>query len=149
MFFSWKALKARKRSWHLLCLIMSVKEYGWTIQKMLFAQTNKGSTFSQTRENWKSFNITSKYFSFFNNKPPTSWVAHITRDFLTYYSCLYYSFMIYFKCKMQILNKNFSTFATVIMIRSLIHFLLCYWNMQSSPYVFLFVNDSYISLVVT
>ena len=37
------------------------------------------------------FNITSKYFSFFNNKPPASWVAHITRDFRTCYSCSYYS----------------------------------------------------------
>ena len=40
------------------------------------------------------FNITSKYFSFFNNKPPASWVTHITRDFLTSYSCSYYSSMI-------------------------------------------------------
>ena len=42
----------------------------------------------------KMFNITSKYFSFFNNKPPASWIAHITRDFLTCYFCLYSSFMI-------------------------------------------------------
>ena len=33
------------------------------------------------------FNINLKYFSFFNNKPPASRVAHITRDFLTCYSC--------------------------------------------------------------
>ena len=39
------------------------------------------------------FNRTSKYFSFFNNKPPASWAAHIIRDFLTCYSCSYYSFM--------------------------------------------------------
>ena len=39
------------------------------------------------------FNITSKYSSYFKNKPPTSWVAHITRDFLTCYSCSYYNFM--------------------------------------------------------
>ena len=32
-------------------------------------------------------NITTKYFSFFNNKPPVGWVGHITRDFLTCYSC--------------------------------------------------------------
>ena len=38
--------------------------------------------FSQTRENSKMFNKASKYFNFFNNKPPASWVAHITRDFL-------------------------------------------------------------------
>ena len=29
------------------------------------------------------FNITSKYFSIFNNKPPANWVAHIAKDFLT------------------------------------------------------------------
>ena len=31
----------------------------------------------------KMFYITSKYFNIFNNVPPESWVAHITRDFLT------------------------------------------------------------------
>ena len=41
----------------------------------------------------QKFNITSKYFSFFNNKTPASWVAQITRDFLTCYSCSYYSSM--------------------------------------------------------
>ena len=40
------------------------------------------------------FNITSKYLSFFNNKPPARWVVHTTRDFLTYYSCSYYSSMV-------------------------------------------------------
>ena len=35
-----------------------------------------------------------KYFSFFNNKPPVDWVAHITRDFLTCYYCSYYSSML-------------------------------------------------------
>ena len=37
------------------------------------------------------FNKTSKYFSFFNIKPPASWLGHITRNFLTCYSCLCYS----------------------------------------------------------
>ena len=49
---------------------MLVEKYGWAIQKSLFAETNQ--TFSHTRENSKMFNITSKYFSFFNNKPPAS-----------------------------------------------------------------------------
>ena len=44
-------------------------------------------------ENSKMYKITSKYFSFLNNKPPASWVAHVTRDFLTCYSCVYYVFM--------------------------------------------------------
>ena len=30
--------------------------------------------------------LTSKYFSIFSSKQPTSWVAHITRDFLIFYS---------------------------------------------------------------
>ena len=38
------------------------------------------------------FNITSKHFSFFNNAPTASRVAHITRDFIAgCYSCSYYS----------------------------------------------------------
>ena len=45
---------------------MLVEKYGWGIQKSLFAQTNKDSTFSHTRKNSKMFNITLKYFSFFN-----------------------------------------------------------------------------------
>ena len=47
-----------------------------------------------TWENLKMFNITSKCFSIFYNKPPASWVKHITRDLLTCYSCLYYSSMV-------------------------------------------------------
>ena len=48
-------------------------------------------------EKSKMFNITWKYLSIFNNKPPTIRVAHVTRDFLTYYSCLYYSSMVWQK----------------------------------------------------
>ena len=51
---------------------MLVENYGWAIQKSLFAETNQDSTFSHTRKNSKMFNITSKYFRFFNNKPPAS-----------------------------------------------------------------------------
>ena len=51
---------------------MSFKKYGRAIQKSLFAQTNQDSTFSDTRENPGMFNITLKYFSFYNNKPPSS-----------------------------------------------------------------------------
>ena len=35
--------------------------------------------------------MTLKYFSILNNKPLASWVAHITIDILTFYSCSYYS----------------------------------------------------------
>ena len=51
---------------------MLVEKYGWAIQKSLFLETNQGSTFSHTRKNSKMFNITSKYLSFFDNKPPAS-----------------------------------------------------------------------------
>ena len=51
---------------------MLFEKYGWTIQKSLFAWTNQDSTFSHNRENSNMFNITSKYFNFFNNKPPAS-----------------------------------------------------------------------------
>ena len=51
---------------------MSVKKYGQAIHKSLFALINQDSTFSYTRENSKVFSITSKYFSFFNNKQPAS-----------------------------------------------------------------------------
>ena len=46
---------------------MLVEKYGWTVQKSLFPETNQNSTFSHIRENKKMLNITSKYFSFFNN----------------------------------------------------------------------------------
>ena len=72
---------------------MLVEKYGWAIQKSLFAETSQDSIFSHTRGNSKMFNVTSKYFSFFNKKPPASWVAHMARDFLTFYSCSYYSSM--------------------------------------------------------
>ena len=49
---------------------MLVEKYGWTIQKTLFAETNQDFIFSHTRKNSKMLNITSKYFSLFNNKPP-------------------------------------------------------------------------------
>ena len=51
---------------------MLVQKYGWAIQKSLFAETNQDSTYCYTRENSKMFNITPKYLSFFNNKPPSS-----------------------------------------------------------------------------
>ena len=51
---------------------MFVEKYGWAIRKSLFVETNQDSIFSHTHENSKRLNITSKYFSFFNNKPPAS-----------------------------------------------------------------------------
>ena len=60
----------------------------------MVGQFKKAYLHSHTRENSKMFNTTLKYFRFFNNKPPASRVAHITRDFLTCYSCSYYNSML-------------------------------------------------------
>ena len=46
---------------------MLVEKYGWAIQKSLFVETNQDSTFSQTRENSKIFNIF-KYLKYLNSK---------------------------------------------------------------------------------
>ena len=51
---------------------MSVEKYGWAIQNNLFVKTNQDSIFSHNRDNLEKYNITSKYSSFFNNKPPPS-----------------------------------------------------------------------------
>ena len=72
---------------------MLVEKYDWEIEKNLFGETNQDSTFSQTRENSKMINITSKCFSFLNKKPPARRVVDIRRDFLIYYSYSYYSCM--------------------------------------------------------
>ena len=58
------------------------------------------------------FNITSKYFSFFNNKPLASWFVHITRDFLTCYSCSYYISTAFLKA-MLLLGLLFTLIFTI------------------------------------
>ena len=69
------------------------------IHENLFPSTNQDSAIDFTWENSKMFNKTAKYFSIFNNKPPVSWVPHITRNFLRCYSCSYYSSIF---CQMRI-----------------------------------------------
>ena len=54
---------------------MLVEKYSWPIRKSLFAETNQDSPFSYTRENLKLFNITSKFFSFFNNNSDKKKIA--------------------------------------------------------------------------
>ena len=58
----------------------------------------------------KIFHINSKYFCLFNNMPLASWLAHITRDFLTCYSCSYYSSMLLVK----IWNDDFLEYCPLI-----------------------------------
>ena len=83
-------LKARKRRWHYFILLCQSRNVVGQAQKSLFAKTNQVSTFSHTHENSKIFKITSKYFTFSNNKqPPASWDLHIARDFLACYFCSY------------------------------------------------------------
>ena len=48
----------------------------------------QGGEFKNVSRNFKLF------YLFFYNTPPTSLVAHMTKDFLTYDSCLYYNFMV-------------------------------------------------------
>ena len=72
---------------------MQVKKYGWTIQKSLYAYPTQDFILCHTCKNSKIFNKTSKCFIHFSNKTPASWVAHITNNFLTCYSCCYYSFV--------------------------------------------------------
>ena len=48
--------------------------------KLVYRNQSRFYNFNFTKKNSKKFNITSIYFSMFNNKPPASWVAHITRD---------------------------------------------------------------------
>ena len=86
-----KVLKARKKKLALTSFYYVSWEIWLGNSKKLICIDQ--SRFSHTHENSKIFNITSKYFSFFNNTPPAWWVAHITRRFLTCYPCLYYSFL--------------------------------------------------------
>ena len=73
---------------------MSVEKYDWAIQNSLSTLINQDSTFSHTRENSKMFNISSKYFSIFNNKPPASRVVYITKG----YSYMLLLFVLKFHC---------------------------------------------------
>ena len=67
-----KVLKAKKEAGTNFVLLCQSRNTVGQFKKILFAQTNQDSTFSHSRENSKVFNITSKYFIFFNNKAPSS-----------------------------------------------------------------------------
>ena len=72
-----------------------------------FAKTNQDCTIFYTSKNSKILNIISKYFSIFSNTLPATWVVHITRNFLIFYSCLYYSTMTKLSSKKSCaLNSN-------------------------------------------
>ena len=61
------------------------------LKNLICTEQSRFYVFSQPREFKKLCSITSEYFSFFNNKPPVSWVVYVTRDFLRCYSCSYYT----------------------------------------------------------
>ena len=95
VYFSIKSLKSKKKKLTLTSFYYVSWEIWLGNSEKLICIDQSGFYVSHTRENSKMFNITSKYFSFLNhNKPPESLVAHITRDFLTCYSCLYYNLML-------------------------------------------------------
>ena len=73
---------------------MSFEKYGWAIEKSLFPQTNQGSTFSQTRDNSKMFNITLKYLDFLT-------VNHLQAP--PEFSCMLFLFVLQFH---YIYNKD-------------------------------------------
>ena len=89
-----KSLKSKKMKLALTLFYYVNRKIRLGKSKKLISIDQSRFHICHTRENSKMFNITSKYFSFFNNKPPASWVAQITRDFLICYSCSYYSSMI-------------------------------------------------------
>ena len=51
---------------------MSLEKHGWEIQKAYLHRPIKSLHFLTPARIIKMFNITSKYFSFLNNKPPAS-----------------------------------------------------------------------------
>ena len=64
--------KIRNSKKKKLALTLCYSRNGWAIRKSLFATTNQNSTFSHSPENLNMFDITSKYFTFFNNRLPAS-----------------------------------------------------------------------------
>ena len=85
----------------------------------------------------KILNLTSKYFSNFSNTLPATWVAHITRNFPIFYSCLYYSTMPKLSSKEScVLNSN------AVNIHFEITFLLLegMWNFSALDFISIKLN---------
>ena len=62
---------------------MLVEKYVWQFKNIYLHRPIKILHFLTPARIKKCFNITSKYISFSNNKPPSSGVAPITRDVIT------------------------------------------------------------------
>ena len=67
-----KSLKSKKKKLALTLFYYVSREIWLGNSKKVICIDQQDSIFSHTRENSKMLNITSKYFSFFNNKPPSS-----------------------------------------------------------------------------
>ena len=73
-------------------------------------------TFNFSLFDFSTIFLQEKYFSIFNNKPPASWVVHITRDSFTCHSCSCYSSMktlFIWKTK-HIYAKTFTVFESTL-----------------------------------
>ena len=79
-----------------------------------------GRFMKRIRIEQSSLYIFLKYFNFFNNTPPASWVAYITRGFLTCYSCLYHSSMV-------ATITLYLNFHVVSFYANLLFFFYCFW----------------------
>ena len=95
LIFVIRSLKSKKKKLALTSFYCVSREI-WlgNSEKLICIDQLKFYIFSHPREFQLQNILTWKYFSFFNNKPPATRVAHITRDLLTYYSCSYYSSMV-------------------------------------------------------
>ena len=78
-----RVLKNKKKKL-ALTFLYCINQETWLDDSWKLIYINQSdSTISFTWKNAKMFYISSKHFSIFNKEPPASWVAHITRDFLT------------------------------------------------------------------
>ena len=114
-----KSLKSRKKKLTLtLFYHVSREVLLGNSKKLICIDPSRFYIFLQPRS--KMFNIISIWFSFSSDKPPVSWVAHTTRDFLTCYSCSYYSFMIISNIDLAPLSLSFwgafRTFSRAVLV---------------------------------
>ena len=107
-------MKIYKRSRLYLYFIVLVKKYDWRMIKTFFTDESRLYFFSA--RDFKNVSRKFKMFLHFNNKQPASWVAHTANDFLTCYSCSYYSSMV--MCEETHLLNISSTFAKISTIHT-------------------------------
>ena len=88
-------------------LFVLVKKYNWKICEIFICIHQSRFFICYPRKISKNHNITSKHFCIINKTPSTSWVTHIRRNFLTCYSCLYYSSMLALTFLLKFLRKYY------------------------------------------